>query len=141
VWYLPPLGARGSYIETDLKYHMIFDAPNMSTDWFVWEAPREFTDLATTPRVWDARAYWVPILADTKAALETGRTISEQYEYEGYTVHLYEAPPADGTMETFGDLFQLLPGPLDMTDYHPGDMVVSKTWWKALKPANQDYSY
>jgi uncharacterized membrane protein len=141
VWYLPPLGARGSYIETDLKYHMIFDAPNMSTDWFVWEAPREFSDLATTPRVWDARAYWVPILADTKAALETGRTISEQYEYEGYTVHLYEAPPAEGTTETFGDLFQLLPGPLDRTDYHTGDTVVSKAWWRALKPANQDYSY
>jgi hypothetical protein len=141
VWYLPPLGARGSYIETDLKYHMIFDAPNMSTDWFVWEAPREFEDVTVTPRVWDARGYWIPILGDTRAALETGRTISEEYQYEGYTVHLYEAPPADGVTVSFGDTFELLPGVLDRTDYHPGDTVVSKTWWRALQPVSQDYSY
>jgi hypothetical protein len=141
VWYLPTLGARGSYIAPDMQFHMRFDAPNLSSDWFVWEAPKEFENVANTPRVWDARAYWVPILEDTKAALENGRTISEEFQYEGYTVHLYEAPPTDGEIITFGDKFELLPGPLDRTIYHAGETVITKTWWQSLVPAGLDYSY
>jgi len=142
IWYDPPLGARGSNVlGNEANYHLQFDAPGLSTDWFVWDAPRDYEDVTTTPRVWDARPYWIPMIEDARPALENGRTISEQFEFEGYTIRLYEAPPADGQSIIFSDVIELLPGPLDRTVYLPGDMVVTKTWWRAVEATPLDYSY
>jgi hypothetical protein len=81
------------------------------------------------------------MIEDARPALENGRTISEAFEFDGYTIHLYEAPPAVGQPITFDDVIELLSGPLDRTDYQPGETVITKTWWRALEATTLDYSY
>jgi hypothetical protein len=141
IWYNLDLGALGSTLQFEPGYHLQHDAPNLSTDYFVWDAPRDLADTDTTPRVWDVRPYWIPIPDEVDDLLLAGRFQTEEYRFGGYFVRLYEAPPRDQAPVTFGDLLSLEIGASTPQTYHPGDEVRIKSWWRALDNIAQDYSY
>lgn len=141
IWYNFSYGGLGSSIKEEVAYHLKFDAPNITSNDFVWDAPKDYADVTKVPRVWDVRPYWIPIPDQAKASLIDDRTLAEDYTFGAYTVRLYEAPPANVAAVTVGNLFNLLPGETEKTHYHPGDQVIVKTWWKTTSLPLLDYSY
>lgn len=141
IWYNMALGALGSSLRDEVAYHLERDAPNLNTDWFIWDAPNEYRDPKVAPRVWDIRPYWIPIPDQARGPLVTGRVITQEWQFDGYTVQLYEAPPPDQVPARFGDVFEALTGGTDSPGYRPGETVLIKTWWRALRPPLLDYSY
>jgi hypothetical protein len=141
VWYNMTAGARGSYLQDMVAYHLRFDGPKLRPSIFVWDAPNDYRDTTKVQRVWDVRPYWIGIPDAAWGPLIQGRAIAEEYEFGGYTVRLYEAPPLNEKPVDFGDMFEMLPVPLDITTYHPGDMVVVKEWWRARQAPGKDYSF
>ena len=140
IWYNMALGALGSNVREEVDYHLRMDAPNLSADDFVWDAPNDYADVTAVPRVWDVRPYWIP-LPDEAAALARDRTLSEEYVFGAYTVRLYEAPPSGIEPVQIGDVFAMLPAGAHQPQYHPGDTVIVKTWWQAQRLPTLDYSY
>ncbi len=142
IWYNMTAGARGSTVlDAWPQYHRRRSAPDISTDWYVWDAPEEFVDPAITPRVWDARPYWIPLPDWAASELTDGRVNSELHTFGGYAIRLYEAPPPEQQPAVLGDLLEVRVGPLDRSTYRPGETVVSKVWWRAAQPLDRDYSY
>jgi hypothetical protein len=141
IWYNFSYGGLGSSLEQEMIYHLQFDAPNLSTDDFVWNAPSDYADAAAVPRVWDARPYWIPIPEQAAGALTSDRVLSEAYTFGAYTLRLYEAPPIDGVPVQVGDLFTMLSSGAHKTAYRAGDSVVVKTWWQTDTLPTLDYSY
>ncbi|MEO8393354.1 MAG: glycosyltransferase family 39 protein [Chloroflexota bacterium] len=136
IWYLPPLYAAGSNIWDEAIYHLKTEFPQLSTDWFVWDAPQDFADPAVTPRVWDVRAYWMPMLDTAVKPLTSTRTLSEKTDFDEYTVRLYEAPP-NAAPVSFAEGFNLLPGEVVNLDH----MLAPRLWWQAARTIDRDYSY
>jgi hypothetical protein len=137
IWYNLDYGALGSSLEFERGYHLEHDAPNLSTDLFVWDAPHDFE---AAPRVWDVRPYWIPMPDDARDALLAGRALSEEYRFGAYFVRLYEAPPREQPI-IFDGRLALLVAPLSQSVYYPGHAVRLKTWWRALEGISLDYSY
>jgi hypothetical protein len=140
IWYNLDYGALGSTLQFERAYYLEHEAPNLSTDYFVWDAPRDFEDVEITPRVWDVRPYWVPMADGVREVLLNGRAQSEEYRLGAYFLRLYEAPP-DEPPVTFSDLLALEITPEPQPVYRPGDTVRLKTWWRALDVVPLDYSY
>lgn len=141
IWYNLDYGALGSTLQFEPGYYLEHAAPNLSSDFFVWDAPHDFEDVDAAPRVWDVRPYWIPMPDDVRDVLLAGRAQSEEYRFGAYFVRLYEAPPRGQSPVTFGDLLALQIGTMTQPVYHPGDTVCVKTWWRALDDIPVDYSY
>ena len=141
IWYNLTDGARGSTLELASEYHLTYDTPTLSPDDFVWDAPRDYDDSEQVPRVWDVRPYWMPMPEDARQALETDRFITEEHEIQGYTVRLYEAPPPDQPVYTFGDTLEMMPGSDADGLYAPGATVAVRTWWRAAVSPSLNYSF
>lgn len=144
IWYNMTLGARGSRLIEETAYHLQFDAPTLNSDWFVWDAPRDYEDVNAVRRVWDVRSYWLPPVADALPPLQNGRVVSEVYLFGEYEIRLYEAPPADqAPIQVTRDdqpLFLLRVSPPNRSIYNAGDTVLLKTWWEAAQQPLFDYS-
>lgn len=146
IWYDMDIGALGSRTIEDVGYHLQFDTPQLSTDWFVWDAPNDYADPTTVRRVWDVRPYWIPIPDSAYDALVDDRTISEEYTFGSYSVRLYEAPPADiAPVQVNVDgtpLLDLLPDALPKPiAVKAGEAFTEKLWWGVLTNPDLDYSY
>jgi hypothetical protein len=139
IWYNLDYGARGSSLSSEPEYYLGVVYPQLNSDEFVWEAPREFEDVKTTPRVWDVRSHWIPMPESIEDVLEDGRRVTEEYRFGVFSARLYEAPPENEPAQ-FGDLFTMNISPA-RTDYRPGETVMAKTWWQTLQPVPVDYSY
>lgn len=143
VWYNMNTGAYGSTLYgTPAEFHLYADAPRLNPDGsaFVWEAPREFDDPATAPRVWDARPLYVDYPADTGEVMRRGRALTAYYAYENeHFVRLYEAPPTDAPV-LLGDVFALRSSGTTMPTFGAGDDVPVKLWWTAREDVTLDYS-
>ena len=137
IWYNLDDGARGSNLLFERTYYLEHTAPNLSSDFFVWNAPRDFEGVQ---RVWDVRPYWINMPADVQQALLTGRELTEEYPFGAYTVRLYEAPPATEPI-TFDGKLALHVTPLERSTFTPGEIIRIKTWWQALETLALDYSY
>jgi mannosyltransferase len=141
IWYNPPEGALGSNLANEVVYHLQYDAPNLNTDWFVWQAPQEYADRVIAPRVWDARPYWVSIPDAALGPLTQGRIVTEKYDFGAYSVRLYEAPPSPDSRITYGGLLNVLTDGTDRPTYKAGETMQVKIWWQAEKQPLLDYSY
>jgi hypothetical protein len=141
IWYNFSYGGLGSSITQEVGYHLKFDAPTLNSDEFIWDAPNDYADVATVPRVWDVRPYWIPIPQKALAPLTSDRVQSEEYDFNAYSVRLYEAPPMSETPVHVGDRFALLPDGVQKNQYHASDTVTVKTWWQAQQQPTLDYSY
>lgn len=141
IWYNFSYGGLGSSLKEEVAYHLQFDAPSLSSDDFVWDAPTDYADSRAVPRVWDVRPYWIPIPDKAAAPLTDGRVLSEDYIYGAYNVRLYEAPPLEETPIRVGDLFIVLADGVEKNAYQPGETVTVKAWWQTLEQPTLDYSY
>ena len=141
IWYNFSYGGLGSSLTEEVAYHLKHDAPNLTSDDFVWDAPNDYADRQAVRRVWDVRPYWIPIPDEAAAPLTEGRVLSEEHLYGAYTVRLYEAPPLAEAPVQFGDLLVMLPGGVDKSTYQPGETVTVKAWWQTLAQPPLDYSY
>ncbi len=143
VWYNLDFGAYGSSIfENMANFHFLYDSPELSardTDLFVWAAPEDYADVNEVPRVWDARPYWIPFPDGAEDALAGPRDVTESYQFDDYTVRLYEAPPEESI--SIGEEFELAVRPPAHEAYAPGDEVVAKTWWRVDETVPLDYSH
>jgi len=137
IWYLPPQFAAGSNLWDEAIYHLQTEFTSLSTDWFVWNAPADFSDPAVTPRVWDVRAYWMPMLDTAVEPLTSTRTLSEESVFDDYVIHLYEAPPENVEPVSFAEGFDLLLG----EPTHVDNTLAPRLWWRANHPIDRDYSY
>lgn len=136
IWYLPPLYAAGSNLWDEAIYHLRTEFPTLSTDWFVWDAPQDFVDPAVTPRVWDVRAYWMPMLDTAVEPLTAPRALTEEITFDDYTISLYEAPPARDPL-VFAEGFDLQIGAVAHVDH----TLAPRLWWRANGAVEHDYSY
>lgn len=141
IWYNFSYGGLGSSLNEEVAYHLKFDAPNLTSDDFVWDAPHDYEDTAKVPRVWDVRPYWIPIPDQAAGPLTTGRVLAEEYLFGAYSVRLYEAPPLNETPVLVGDLFRMLPGGVARSVYHAGETAVVEAWWQTTSLPPLDYSY
>ncbi len=141
IWYNFSYGGLGSSIKEEVAYHLKFDAPNITSDDFVWDAPNDYADPAKVPRVWDVRPYWIPIPDKAKAPLVSDRALAEDYVFGAYEVRLYEAPPTNEPTIQIGDVFKLLPGGVQMDQYQAGAKVMVNSWWQTTRLPPLDYSY
>ncbi|HLY28851.1 MAG TPA: glycosyltransferase family 39 protein [Aggregatilineales bacterium] len=139
IWYDMNLGARGSSIQDEAAYHLQFDAPNLKPDYFVWDAPNDYLDVNAVRRVWDVRPYFIPVPVSPGPAV--GRVLTEDYQFDGWGVRLYESRPTTQNSAVFGDLFELVPGSQDRITYSKGESVLVKDWWRARQQPSLDYSY
>ena len=140
VWYNLDDGAMGSSLNLEAGYYLEVVLPGLDTDWFIWDAPREFADVEGTPRVWDVRPYWIPMPAEAETALLNGRRLVSEEVLRVYTIRLYEAPPQTDPA-IVDDLLAVKVSPLARPVYAPGETVTVTTWWQALQPPPLDYSY
>ncbi|MDX5298651.1 MAG: glycosyltransferase family 39 protein, partial [Gammaproteobacteria bacterium] len=140
VWYNLSSGAMGSSLQYEMEFHLPHDAPNLTPADFVWSANQDFQDVASTPRVWDVRPYWIDMPAAVLEDLTNGRMITLEQTFDGYTVRLYEAPPQIETPIVFADRLALRPDPYLAETVMPGTVLRVRTWWQALAPLERDYS-
>jgi len=143
IWYLPPLLARGSGLWDEAIYHLRTEFTMLSTDWFVWDAPHDFENLANTPRVWDIRDYWIPILEEAVVPLQEGRVISQQATFDNasYLVRLYEAPPLNEAPIRYPQGLGLRFGVIDIAQRDDETLLIPRLWWQLYTPILQDLSY
>ncbi len=139
IWYNLDYGALGSSLSSEAEYYVEYVYPLLTPDKFIWDAPDDLADVNAVPRVWDIRSQWIPVPEDVEDVLTRGRTISEEYGFNVFKVRLYETPPRGQRPTVFGDLFDLLVGPMN-TEYRPGDAVKLKTWWRVPEAVPLDYS-
>jgi hypothetical protein len=141
IWYNLSYGARGSTLRLGSAYHLEYDTPELRSDDFVWNAPRDYVDIVQVPRVWDVRPYWVPMPEDAQSVLTAERFVTEKHTIRDYGVRLYEAPPVDQPVYTFGDTFEVaISNPADSL-YAPGETIDVRTWWRSLEIPPVDYSF
>jgi mannosyltransferase len=139
IWYNLHYGALGSSLSSEVEYYVEYVYPLLTPDKFIWDAPDDLVDVNAVSRVWDIRSQWIPVPEDVEDVLTQGRSISEEYGFSVFKVRLYEAQPRDQTPTAFADLFELLVGPMK-TEYHPGDTIKLKTWWRVQEAIPLDYS-
>jgi hypothetical protein len=139
IWYNLDYGALGSSLSREAEYYVEYVYPSLTPDKFIWDAPDDLADVNAVPRVWDIRSQYIPVPGEVEDVLTQGRSISEEYGFNIFKVRLYEAPPRGQRPTTFGDLFDLLVGPMK-TDYRRGDTVKLKTWWRVSEAIPLDYS-
>lgn len=140
IWYNFSYGGLGSSLENEVTYHLIHDAPRLTSDDFVWDAPRDYRNVNRTPRVWDVRPYWIPIPEEAYSIMTRGRVLTQGTLVGPYTVRLYEAEPSAEAM-TLNDVFSVKSGGLNTAIANAGDTLTIKSWWQALRPPERDYSY
>jgi hypothetical protein len=139
IWYNLDYGALGSSLSSEAEYYVEYVYPLLTPDKFIWNAPDDLANVNAVPRVWDIRSQYIPVPDEVEEALTQGRSISEEYGFNIFKVRLYEAPPRGQRPTAFGDLFDLLVGPMK-TDYRPGEPVKLKTWWRVSEDIPLDYS-
>jgi hypothetical protein len=140
IWYNLSDGALGSSLNFEGRYYMEVVVPELNTDWFIWDAPREFANLEANPRVWDVRPYWIPMPPQAETPLLTGRALVSEEVLRIYTIRLYATAPQTEPA-AFAETLSLQVSPLAQTGYQPGQTVSVVTWWQALQAPPLDYSY
>ncbi len=140
IWYNLSDGALGSSLNFEGRYYMEVVVPELNTDWFIWDAPREFAQLEANPRVWDVRPYWIPMPPQAETPLLTGRALVSEEVLRIYTLRLYAAAPQTEPA-VFAETLALQVSPLAQTTYQSGQTVSVVTWWQALQAPPLDYSY
>jgi hypothetical protein len=139
IWYNLDDGALGSSLNLEAQYYLTVVTPELNTDWFIWNAPRDFADVDHNPRVWDVRPYWIAMPSAAEAALLNGRDLVSEEVLRVYTIRLYEAPPASDPA-LLDDRLAVRISPAQAA-YAPGAVVQVTSWWQALSPLPLDYSY
>jgi hypothetical protein len=140
IWYNFSYGGLGSSLENEVSYHLSHDAPRLTSDDFVWDAPHDYQNVTRTPRVWDVRPYWIPMPEEAGSILMRRRVLTQDTLIGPYTVRLYEAEPTTDAM-LLGDLFGVKTSGLSAATVRPGETITVKSWWQAFQQPERDYSY
>lgn len=140
IWYNLTGGALGSTLSQEGDYYMEVVFPDLNSDWFIWDAPREFADVEDNPRIWDVRPYWIPMPSQVETVLLEGRSLVSEEVLRVYTISLYSAPPQTEPA-IIDEKLAVQVSPLAVETVSAGQTVSVITWWQALDSLPLDYSY